>query len=86
MLKVKEKKETKKNVSNYVKFYVFLNGNNKIFSGEKKDALKELNKEIASYGKKLHSLKLTIEEKRKTYMFSLLSAVHYITTGQISER
>jgi len=79
-------KEKKKNTKNAVKFYVFLNGNRKVFSGNKEETLKQLNNEIASYGKTLHSLQLTIEEKGKTINFSLLSAVHYITTGQISER
>lgn len=80
------KEKTKVKTKNVVKFYVFLNGNRKVFSGEKKEMLKQLNNEIISYGKSLHSLRLTIEEKGKTYNFSLLSAVHYITTGQISER
>lgn len=85
---LKEKKKTQKETvkKDEVILYVALNNNMKTIRGKKEIALKELNNDILSYGKKLHSLRLSIVENKKSYNFSLLSAVHYITTGQISER
>jgi hypothetical protein len=60
------------------KLYAKLNGNRKTF-----DSRESLKKEMSIYGKQLTSLELSLQDNDLHYEFSMLSAFHYILTGEI---